>query len=133
MQEGILVLERVAAALRAEVEQEREARSARIQELERECAASEARIRTLESAPSSTPGPVAAVPPPPERREEMAGALAAAVQRLRARVATVEEPDIPAVCAGAHSAGAAGRGYGAHPGSYARAGRAAPTRGALAA
>jgi hypothetical protein len=111
LQTGMLVLEGAAGALRAEVEEERETANARIHELERrcaaaadrvwelerECAAADVRVRQLERAlePPAVPRPAAASPE--ARRDEMAGALAAAVERLRARVATVEEldPDEP--------------------------------------
>jgi hypothetical protein len=106
LREGMLVLEGATATLRAEVEAERRAASARIAqveaergaasarigELEHERAAADARVRELERAlgPASKPDPGVAEA---ARREEMAGALAAAVERLRARVAVAEEPD----------------------------------------
>jgi hypothetical protein len=114
MQQGILVLEAAAAALRAEVEQERGVAQARIQELERECAASEARVRALEQARRSLEAQTSSPVPQEQeqqelmdaeaRREEMAGALAAAVQRLRARVAAVGELDEPATGAATETA-----------------------------
>jgi hypothetical protein len=92
LREGILMLESAAAALRAEVEHERGAARTRIQELEQACAASDARVRELERAlgPVSESGLTTSRE---ARREEVAGALAAAVERLRARVAAVEETD----------------------------------------
>ncbi len=106
LQAGMLVLEGAAGALRAEVEEEREAANAQIRELqrersaaadrvwelERECAAADVRVRQLERALGPVTAPRPTVPAPDARREEMAGALAAAVERLRARVATAEEP-----------------------------------------
>jgi hypothetical protein len=92
LREGILVLEGAVAALRAEVEHERGAARPRIEELEQACAASDARVRELERALGSAGG-VGLAGARGARREEMAGALAAAVERLRARVAAVEETD----------------------------------------
>jgi hypothetical protein len=95
LREGVAVLEGAAAARRAEVEDERETACARIHELEREGAEADMRIRELERALGA-----AGAPGPPvdreARREEMAGALAAAVERLRARVAEVGETERPA-------------------------------------
>jgi hypothetical protein len=107
LQAGMLVLEGAAGALRAEVEDERATAGAQIRELERErtaaadrvwelereCAAADVRVRQLERALGPVTAPRSAVVSPEARRDEMAGALAAAVERLRARVATVEEPD----------------------------------------
>jgi hypothetical protein len=123
LREGMLVLERVAVKLRSEVEDERAAAGARIRELveerdangarirelehereagaarsgelEAERAAANARLRELERslAPASAPAPAV---DQDVRREEMAGALAAAVQRLRARVADVGEDETDA-------------------------------------
>jgi chromosome segregation ATPase len=100
---GALRLEGATAELGYELERERAAARARILELERQCAASEARARALElrtAGASRTPprdAAAAGAPGVPEaRREEMAQALAAAVERLRARVSVVEELQAPA-------------------------------------
>ncbi|HEY3759208.1 MAG TPA: hypothetical protein VGL37_05565 [Solirubrobacteraceae bacterium] len=88
---GGLEAERETAATRiGGLEAEREAAAARIGELEVERAEAAARIRELEhdDALASPPGVAG---PPEARREEMAGALAAAVKRLRARVAEVAD------------------------------------------
>ncbi len=97
MQEGILVLQSAAAALRAKFEDERQDAHTRIHELERACAAADARARELECAlPDTSPaGGSAGSASPEARRDEMAGALAAAVERLRARVAAVDEQGEP--------------------------------------
>jgi hypothetical protein len=95
MQQSILALEALAAELRGEVEREREAAHARVAELEGACALAEARAGELERARLPAPGDTAGSQQ--ARREEMAGALAAAVERLRARVAAVGELDTPAV------------------------------------
>ena len=95
MQQSILALEVVAAELRGEVEREREAAHARVAELEGACALAEARAGEFERARLPAPGDTAGSQE--ARREEMAGALAAAVERLRARVAAVGELDTPAV------------------------------------
>jgi hypothetical protein len=95
MQESILALQGVAVELRFKFEHEREAARTRIDELECGRAAADARLRQLERALAdarrSSGSPVQEA-----RREEMAGALAAAVDRLRARVATAGELDPPA-------------------------------------
>jgi hypothetical protein len=117
LQTGIHALEATAAALRAEIERERDRAQLRIDELAQAYAASTARVRELEqaqeqmqmqmqmqaraqvaaataaaaNASAAAPVPAPAAPPAP-RREEMADALAAAVQRLRARAATRELP-----------------------------------------
>ncbi len=88
--------QREAAALRVrELEGEHEATTVRIGELEDERTAADTRIRELERAlePVSPPAPAV---DREARREEMAGALAAAVERLRARVAEVEETETDA-------------------------------------
>jgi chromosome segregation ATPase len=77
LQANVLALHGAAGELRAMFEHEREAARARIQELE----------RALASAPSASAGSESER----ARREEMAGALAAAVERLRARVVAVED------------------------------------------
>jgi hypothetical protein len=90
MQESILVLQNAATELRAKFAHEHEAAQTRIGELERARAAADSRVRQLERAlEHARETPESA--PQEARREEMAGALAAAVDRLRARVATVGE------------------------------------------
>jgi hypothetical protein len=90
---GGLEVERETALARiGELEIERETAAARIGELEHERAAATARIRELERGADSVGGGGLAGAPE-ARREEMAGALAAAVERLRARVAEVDEVD----------------------------------------
>jgi hypothetical protein len=95
MQESILTLQGAAAELRSKFEQERESARTRIDELERGRAAADARMRQLERALADARQPGGS-PAQEARREEMAGALAAAVDRLRARVAAVGELDPPA-------------------------------------
>jgi hypothetical protein len=130
LREGMLVLERAAATLRTGIEEEREVTGARIRELEVERESDGARVRELEHEREATALRIhelecertvtttrirelehqhqpASTPPQAVdrevRREEMAGALAAAVERLRARVAEVgeteadtREPEVPA-------------------------------------
>jgi hypothetical protein len=79
LRQGVVALQGVAAELRTTFELEHRASQARIRELERE----------LERAHADTlppPGQLSEVEEA-QRREEMAGALAAAVARLRARAA----------------------------------------------
>ncbi len=95
MQESILALQGAAAELRSKFEHERESARTRIDELERGRAAADARMRQLERALADARQPGGS-PAQEARREEMAGALAAAVDRLRARVAAVGELDPPA-------------------------------------
>ena len=88
-----------------ELEKEREATAERVRELEHERATADTRIRELERTLGPVSGPPLAVSQE-ARREEMAGALAAAVERLRARVAEVGEtetdtPEAPAAPAAA--------------------------------
>jgi hypothetical protein len=95
---GIQALQGVAAELRADFERERSvslrertAARARIGALETELA----RLRAQPAAPPRSPAETAEES---RRREEMAGALAAAVTRLRSRAATTERaPDTPPV------------------------------------
>jgi hypothetical protein len=84
LERGIAALQAVAAELRASFESDHVAARARIAELERE----------LALARSSGPPPASA---DPARREEMAGALTAAVERLRARAAPEAEAAAPEV------------------------------------
>jgi hypothetical protein len=88
--------ERGAVAVRVhELEHEREAITARNHQLEHERAAADTRIHELERALEPVNGtPLAGKQE--ARREEMAGALAAAVERLRARVAQVGETETEA-------------------------------------
>ena len=92
MQDSILALQGAAAELRSKFEHEREAAHTRIDELERGRTAADARLRQLERALADARQPGGS-PAQEARREEMAGALAAAVDRLRARVAAVGELD----------------------------------------
>jgi hypothetical protein len=94
MQESILVLQSAAVELRSKFEHEREAAHTRIRELECGRAAADARVRQLERALTDSRDPGGSGPPE-ARREEMATALAAAVDRLRARVAAVGELETP--------------------------------------
>jgi hypothetical protein len=105
----VLELEReheVAAVRVRELEHEREATAVREHQIEHERAAADARIRELERALEPVNGSPLAIKQE-ARREEMVGALAAAVERLRARVAQVgetetdapETPLVPAVTA----------------------------------
>jgi chromosome segregation ATPase len=78
---GVVALQGVAAELRTTFEREHRAAHARIRELEGE----------LARAHASPPKGSSSDPEDARRREEMAGALAAAVARLRTRAAVVEQ------------------------------------------
>jgi hypothetical protein len=80
LESSVLALHGAASELRTTFERERSAAQARIRELEQELAQVHAQRSAAE--------------PDAEHREEMVGALAAAVERLRARVAVGELPEI---------------------------------------
>ncbi len=82
LQRSVATLQSAAAGLRTMLEQDRRADQARIRALEGELERALAPV--IEAGP--TPAAVQDA-----RREEMAGALAAAVERLRARVGAVDE------------------------------------------
>ncbi|MGH2855511.1 MAG: hypothetical protein ACRDLF_15120 [Solirubrobacteraceae bacterium] len=81
LQRSVAALQSVAAALRTTLERDHLAAQARIRELEGELALARAAEPVRPAARPAAEGAV--------RREEMAGALAAAVERLRARASTV--------------------------------------------
>ncbi len=100
LQRGVTALQSVAAGLRTTLERDQQAALARIRELEGELE------RTLAPAPAATLDPAATpdrgggvggleTEPEDVRREELTGALAAAVERLRARAGAVEEQSEP--------------------------------------
>jgi hypothetical protein len=80
LQRSVTALQSVAAGLRTTLERDQQAAVARVRELERELA----RARAPVAVPARSEAEDV-------RREEMAGALAAAVERLRTHVAAVDE------------------------------------------
>jgi chromosome segregation ATPase len=82
LRDGVLALQGVAAELRTTFEREQLAAQARIGELE----------NALRHARADPPAQQRSEAEEAQRREEMAGALAAAVARLRTRVAVPAEP-----------------------------------------
>ena len=83
LERGVAALQSVAAELRVTFERDHLAARARIAELERELELARSRSSPSRSGPSDSKDPV--------HREEMAGALTAAVERLRARAVAAPE------------------------------------------